>query len=132
MPARSGPVFCEGRQGEVRRALQTVDLLLARQPPGHFVGEIAEEHVGQLAQGREGVQVAARVAAGAGHQQVGMLGHGGCGEGFEQRGLAAACVSADEGHGSFAGQRGLRGGGRAGPSSSSRATSASAGLTRRM
>ncbi len=63
-------------QGEPCGKLQAIYLLATMQPPGHIVGEVAEEHLRQLAQGREGIEAAARAAARAGHQQIGLLRHG--------------------------------------------------------
>jgi len=105
---KARPVFCERGQGEVSGAQQPVNLLPTGQPPGCVAAGVAEEHLGELAQGCEGVSAPAWATAGASYQQVGMPGHGSGGKGFEQHRLAAARVPGCEGYLRLAGQCSLQ------------------------
>ena len=65
--------------------------------------KVAEEHLGEPAQGSKGVLAAAGRAARRCHEQVRVLGQGRSGESLQQRAFPAARVSADEGDSCLAG-----------------------------
>ena len=93
---RPGPCSLSVWKARPVRVAQLGYLLLSGEAPRDVAGQLAEEHLPELAQGPEGVKTAARAAARARHNQVGLFRHGRQGEGFQQHRLAAARISANE------------------------------------
>ena len=67
-------MFVKACQGQARDGSQPVHFLPPGRVPGHAAVKVAEERLGEPAQGCKGVLAAAGGAARAGHEQVGMLG----------------------------------------------------------
>ena len=98
-----GTLFVEACQGQARGGAQPLHPFPPARVPGHAAVKVAEEHLGEPAQGRKGVLAAAGRAARASDEQVRVLGQRRCGESFQQRALSAARVPADKGHPCLAG-----------------------------